>query len=534
MLSIRADLRMPSAAEGVNCSCEYEVVEVSICLGGKRGGKARRLIVMMRRAVGGSRRARVRGVRGALLAACCLAVSLAGCSISRAGGGSATGAGVSATTGASGSASSAGAVPYVSATGMSSAALANDGVALVLSNVDGRQPGSDAGVSYTRDSWSRNVPEGANGSGALVPVVTGDAVYAAAGSAVLKLDPATGEELARASLDGQASSSSFASFDEGLVLVPLASGALAAFDENLAPQWQSAPLDTFVAERNLGTGAWHGSHALVSGDSVYVAMSYFGQDSTGVLLCLSSADGSLRWRADLDAGLVDMMRVSDIAATDDGILVPAGEKLALYAYADGAQLDTADMGAPISGCLAPLLERTAGPDAYAFITQAGALMTLAVSDGAIDLTRHAEPAGGQPSGGARLTNATPRAWGDLIAVASFSHAGLSSNGSTGADLATYLVDASTLQTVDVLEGAAPQGSALVVQGMGGPDRYLIFFNDDRLVRVPVEDRAFGEPETLAGVVPLRGGLSRQELALTADGLVLWAEPSSVKAAPALE
>lgn len=469
---------------------------------------------------------------------CCLALSLAGCVVTRAGdtdeGAQESAGGTAASSSGSASASSADTAPYVSAAGSSSAAQANDGVALILPNVDGRHPGSVESLSYARDSWIHNLPEAAGDSGVLAPVVTGDAVYTAAGSTVLKLDPATGDELVRASLDGQVASSSYASFDEGLLLVPLASGALAAFDENLVPQWQSESLGAVVADRGLGEGAWNGSHALVRGDSVYAAMSYCGQDSAGALLCVNVADGSLRWRADLGAGLVDMTRVSDIAAADDGILVPAGEKLMLYAYADGALLDAVYMGDSISGCLAPLPERAVGPNAFALINQAGTLMTVTVDDGAINLARRAEPAGDQQSAGARLANATPRALGGLIAVASFSHGGLSEGGEARAEPGMYLLDASTLQTVDVLEGVAPQGSAVAVQGMGSPSQYLVFFSSDRLVRVPVVERAFGEPEVMDSAVSLHGSLSRQELALTAEGLMVWAEPSCVKAVPALK
>ncbi len=121
-------------------------------------------------------------------------------------------------------------------------------------------------------------------------------LFAVGRGAVTKYNAATGEVLAHADLDAKVIGT--CSFADGVLLVPLIDGRLAAFDEDLTCAWTS---DAGVAESALGD--WEFCSAAASGGGcAYLTFVARGDGSSEAAVgAFSLVDGALLWECSLDA-----------------------------------------------------------------------------------------------------------------------------------------------------------------------------------------------------------------------------------------
>ncbi len=146
-------------------------------------------------------------------------------------------------------------------------------------------------------------------------------LFAVGRGAVTKYNAATGEVLAHADLDAKAIGT--CSFVDGVLLVPLIDGRLAAFDEDLTCAWTS---DTGVAESTLGD--WEFCSAAASGGGcAYLTFVARGDGGSEVAVgAFSLVDGALLWGCSLDAVLSAGEEVSTpVLAFVDAEAVSASE-----------------------------------------------------------------------------------------------------------------------------------------------------------------------------------------------------------------
>lgn len=145
-------------------------------------------------------------------------------------------------------------------------------------------------------------------------------LYAVESGAVTKCNAATGAVLAQADLDAPAIGT--CSFVDGVLLVPLTDGRLAAYDEDLTCAWVS---DAGVASSVLGDREAC-STAASGGGCAYVAFTAYGEGRSEVRIgAFSLVDGSLLWECGLDAACV----VSEEASTPTLVYAEStGEDLA--------------------------------------------------------------------------------------------------------------------------------------------------------------------------------------------------------------
>lgn len=125
------------------------------------------------------------------------------------------------------------------------------------------------------------------------PIAVGGFVYAVAGSALVKVDPATGKEVARAKLAAKADSISRMVYASGVIVVPLDGGRLQAITPDaLATVWLTDPLPAGPggAQQALST-------LTVSGDKVLFATGdgAWGDPQSGFLACVDLGTGRVAW-----------------------------------------------------------------------------------------------------------------------------------------------------------------------------------------------------------------------------------------------
>lgn len=260
--------------------------------------------------------------------------------------------------------------PYTAWTGYTSTAAANapTGAVPVMA------PASDNAL------WDAN--PGAPCAAALRQRGQATYLYLVSKTGLTQYDAASGEVCKRVSLPAQSLGSCM--FADSALMVPLADGRLAAYDEDLTCAWVSDKVASLGAEG----AAWSSCSIPVYAEGcVFVAFSYRGNGCVeSKLASFSSVDGSLLWQQELalpEGGSADDAAAGEAAlpATlylQGRLLVSGGSSVAyLFDAASGELLDgAASASVGLASCASTV---------FTGATDEGPALAVTASDGTICL-----------------------------------------------------------------------------------------------------------------------------------------------------
>ncbi|OUP10370.1 hypothetical protein [Collinsella sp. An2] len=214
-------------------------------------------------------------------------------------------------------------------------------------------------------------------------------MYVAYGTTILKLDAASGSELARTELPSRMPQESGAAFVDGVLVVPTESGQLVAYDEDLMKAWETQALPAPAGS------SWAVSSDIAEHDGcVYVAFAAEGADASEsseggdvVMAAYSSLDGSLLWTVtpggagsaagnaagegsatptagSSASGATDL----SLYATDDGLLFCRGDAtLYLLGYEAGETLAKLEQAGPVAGRIGAVSTGAGDPSIFVVV-----------------------------------------------------------------------------------------------------------------------------------------------------------------------
>ena len=309
------------------------------------------------------------------------------------------------------------------------------------------------------------------------PIYVGSYVYVASGNKLLQIDAATGKVAKSGTLQTSIDSTARMVYADGIIVVPLHGGRLQALTADaLTTVWVTDELAS--DQQSLGT--------LTVRDGYVYAGTSNDSGSMGYLVCVSLADGSVRWSQESESGFY---WAGSVAMGD--YLVTGNDKGEVYAY-DPATGKT--VGTPLT--LDSSIRMTLVSDgAYIYaISSQGVLYQLSVSkDGEVSVAK-------QVQFGKKSTSTPAIVNGKLV------FGGTASNWKT----ALFVYDAATLtlehEVTTLADGGdLPRGSSqsaplVSVQGgavyayftvnntPGGVYRYKLGDNAAELIYTPAEDQ----------------------------------------------
>ena len=229
-------------------------------------------------------------------------------------------------------------------------------------------------------------------------------------------DVASGKVCKQVSLPAQSLGSCM--FADSALMVPLADGRLAAYDEDLTCAWVSGEGASLGAE----DAAWSScSTPVYAGGCVFVAFSYRGNGCTeSKLASFSSVDGSLLWQQELalpEGGSADDAAAGEAALPailySQGCLLASGGNSVAYLFdaASGELLDSVtSASAGLASCASTV---------FTGATDESPALAVAASDGTICLVEASKSSislGDSVNLGCNLSSCVPVCAGDALYV----------------------------------------------------------------------------------------------------------------------
>lgn len=197
-------------------------------------------------------------------------------------------------------------------------------------------------------SWASELSDADAATGSLVVRQRGASatLYRVLGDTLVAVDAQTGAQQGGCALDAAAARGAVAVFDDESLIVPLAGGAIAAYDEELTHAWTSEALAA------PAQGAWDTVSHLVARDGMIFAV-WSSSEAAEVpprFVAYAALDGSAMWSVELAAQDGAASASPQLVDSDTGLLVATGDgALRLIDPSTGAL--TAELRLPSAGAV---------------------------------------------------------------------------------------------------------------------------------------------------------------------------------------
>ena len=219
---------------------------------------------------------------------------------------------------------------------------------------------------------------GGEAAGALAvrQIGSSSVVYALEAASVVRLDASTGEQTANAELHGKAPASSQVVFADSALAVPLASGRVALYDEDLNQ------IRVSKAPGSPEGGAYDAAALATSGNTVFAAWydapATAGAPARVTVAAYSTFDDGIVWETSYESP--DATAELSLFYTDSALVLADGSAaLRQYDWGSGELVGGFDAPAPIGSRVARVPGDPSGPECFLVGSEDGSLTLVEVS-----------------------------------------------------------------------------------------------------------------------------------------------------------